>query len=100
MRVPERIELERDTRTLVLHWADASPRRIAYRALREACACAACRRRRIDGNVSDAAEDIVVTEVRPMGYGIQVVFSDGHDRGIFPWPFLEAAFSGNAAVLR
>jgi DUF971 family protein len=99
MRVPERIELERDTRTLVLHWTDVSPQRIAYRALRDACACAACRRRRIDGNVGDAAEDIVVTEVRPMGYGIQLMFSDGHDRGIFPWSYLATAFSGKAVIV-
>lgn len=25
----------------------------------------------------------------PMGYGVQLVFSDGHDRGIFPWAWLE-----------
>ena len=99
MKVPERIELERATRTLVLRWPDAAPQRIAFRALREACACAACRRRRSEGDVSYAAEDVVVTEVRPMGYGIQVVFSDGHDRGIFPWSYLEAAFSGNTAVV-
>jgi DUF971 family protein len=89
MRVPERIELEGHTGTLLLLWGDAQPQRIAYRALRNACACATCRRQRIDGRTDDAAEDVAVTDVRLIGYGIQVVFSDGHDRGIFPWTYLE-----------
>nr|WP_234825174.1 gamma-butyrobetaine hydroxylase-like domain-containing protein [Cupriavidus necator] len=25
-----------------------------------------------------------------MGYGVQIVFSDGHDRGIYPWRYLQA----------
>ena len=24
-----------------------------------------------------------------MGYGIQIVFDDGHDRGIYPWVYLQ-----------
>lgn len=96
MRVPERIEMDGGAATLVLSWADALPQRIAYRALRDACACAACRRRRLDGRASDAAADIAVTDVRPMGYGIQLVFSDEHDRGIFPWTYLEEIWA-NAA---
>ena len=30
------------------------------------------------------------------GNAIQVVFADGHDRGIFPWPYLYAIASGRA----
>lgn len=89
MRVPERIELEGQTGTLLLQWDDAQSQRIAYRALRNACACATCRRQRTDRRKNEAAEDVAVTDVRPMGYGIQVIFSDGHDRGIFPWTYLE-----------
>jgi DUF971 family protein len=29
-----------------------------------------------------------VTAFGPTGYGVQLVFSDGHARGIFPWAYL------------
>jgi DUF971 family protein len=28
-------------------------------------------------------------EVNSQGYGLQLVFSDGHERGIYPWAYLE-----------
>ncbi len=32
---------------------------------------------------------LCVTDILPVGaYGVQFVFNDGHDRGIFPWVFL------------
>jgi DUF971 family protein len=27
-------------------------------------------------------------EVNAQGYGLQLVFSDGHERGIYPWAYL------------
>jgi DUF971 family protein len=67
--------------------------RTAHHALRQACPCAQCRFLRIGTDGLHFACDVVVTEIRPMGYGLQLVFSDGHDRGIFPWPYLEASAS-------
>ncbi|HYQ49053.1 MAG TPA: DUF971 domain-containing protein, partial [Pseudomonas sp.] len=29
-----------------------------------------------------------IERVEPQGYGVQLVFSDGHERGIYPWPYL------------
>ncbi|MGF6200980.1 gamma-butyrobetaine hydroxylase-like domain-containing protein [Pseudomonas laurylsulfatiphila] len=29
-----------------------------------------------------------VIELNPQGYGLQLVFSDGHERGIYPWAYL------------
>jgi DUF971 family protein len=26
--------------------------------------------------------------VNPQGYGVQLVFDDGHERGIYPWSYL------------
>jgi DUF971 family protein len=31
---------------------------------------------------------VQVVEVNAQGYGLQLIFSDGHDRGIYPWPYL------------
>jgi DUF971 family protein len=36
-----------------------------------------------------ASEDVEVLDIHSMAYGAQLVFSDGHARGIFPWPLLE-----------
>ncbi len=34
---------------------------------------------------------IAVTNVEPMGgYAVHLAFSDGHNRGIFPWSYLRA----------
>lgn len=34
--------------------------------------------------------DVAVMEIRSAGYGMQVVFSDNHARGIFPWIYVAA----------
>jgi len=86
MKVPTLVEL--GAHTLVLHWLDAEPQRIAHHVLREACPCAGCRLLRSGEDGLKVPRDVVVSEIRPMGYGLQLVFSDGHDRGIFPWPYL------------
>ena len=33
-------------------------------------------------------ERVRVIELNPQGYGVQLVFSDGHERGIYPWAYL------------
>jgi prepilin-type processing-associated H-X9-DG protein len=64
---------------------------IALRAetLRAACRCAHCRRAQIDGLFPQRFEAVTVDHVAPMGhYAINIAFSDGHARGIFPWSYL------------
>jgi prepilin-type processing-associated H-X9-DG protein len=57
--------------------------------LRAACRCAKCRRAQIDGAFPENFEAVTVDHVSPMGlYGINIAFSDGHARGIFPWTYL------------
>jgi DUF971 family protein len=31
---------------------------------------------------------VAIVDVQPMGYGVQIVFSDGHAQGIYPWDYL------------
>jgi prepilin-type processing-associated H-X9-DG protein len=74
-----------------LHVALASGRHFVLPAgrLRAACRCAHCRRAQIDGVFPGHFEAIAVAQVAPMGhYGINIAFSDGHARGIFPWSYL------------
>ena len=89
MKVPERIELDATARLLSLLWSDGVRQSLPHAVLRAHCPCSACRRIRLRGDMVTAAADISIVGIAPMGYGIQLVFSDGHDRGIFPWPYLE-----------
>lgn len=95
MNVPGEIAL--DTRMMTLHWPDGRVQTIAHDVLRDACPCSTCRRlrgaaRELPGS-PNAHAAVSITDIRPMGYGVQLVFSDGHDRGIFPWPYLAAISS-------
>ena len=88
MKTPLRIEIDGTAHTLTWHWPDGATQRIAHRLLREHCPCAECKRVRLHGAQPTASEDIAVLEVRAAGYGVQLLFSDRHERGIFPWAFL------------
>jgi DUF971 family protein len=89
MTVPHEIATDATRRVLTLRWADGREQSLAHAQLRRACACAECRRMRLDGLAVDAAPDVTLTDMQTMGYGVQLVFSDGHARGIYPWAYLE-----------
>ncbi|OAJ52990.1 hypothetical protein A6V36_11485 [Paraburkholderia ginsengiterrae] len=89
MKSPHAIEMDDEAHAVILHWPGDTVQRIAQRTLRDACPCAQCRRLRISGDNPACAGNVTVTGIRPMGYGVQLVFSDAHERGIFPWPYLE-----------
>ncbi len=57
--------------------------------LRAACRCADCRRERIDRGAAPNTVDTTIAEVRLVGdHALNIAFSDGHDRGIYPWSYL------------
>jgi DUF971 family protein len=63
--------------------------RLSAQRLRAACRCAHCVRARIDGVFARAFDGIAITQVAPIGdYAINIAFSDGHARGIYPWSLL------------
>ncbi len=81
--------VESGGKSLRVALSDGELRRFTAAALRNACRCAHCLRARIDGRFSDAAADITITGCWPIGhYAINVGFSDGHARGIYPWSYL------------
>jgi prepilin-type processing-associated H-X9-DG protein len=85
---PQTIVLVRDRSRLRLVWQDEEAT-IAADRLRGSCRCAGCVRARADGIFPAAFEGVLIANVVPVGdYAINVVFADGHNRGIFPWPYL------------
>jgi DUF971 family protein len=73
---------------LRLNWPDGAVQLIGHVQLRLQCPCSQCRALRLGGSEPKVAADVRLLEVHPQGYGLQLVFSDGHQRGIYPWEYL------------
>ena len=56
--------------------------------LRLSCKCAHCTRARFDERFPDGFPGIAIVEVADLGYGLNISFSDGHNRGIYPKSYL------------
>ena len=89
--MPETVVLTADRARLRLTWPSGEPAEIEAPKLRGACRCAWCTRARIDGSFAASFEGLAIARVVPIGgYAINIAFSDGHARGIFPWTFLRS----------
>jgi DUF971 family protein len=78
----------RDKGQLRLSWPDGREQRLDHVELRKQCPCSQCRAFRLQGLTVQVDARVRVVEVNAQGYGVQLVFSDGHERGIFPWAYL------------
>ena len=86
---PETIVLKVDHKRLELAWRDGKAAEVSAESLRAACRCAWCTRARIDGTFAASFETITIDRLAPVGdYAINIAFSDGHARGIYPWAYL------------
>jgi DUF971 family protein len=86
---PESIIVSKGGAKLVISDRDGAARAIDAARLRLACRCAHCTRARIDGKFPERFDGVAITAVASMGhYGVNVTFSDGHARGIYPWSYL------------
>jgi DUF971 family protein len=55
------------------------------------CPSALRRRQRLDDRVPPVPLGLHIARLTPMGnYALNIAFSDGHDRGVYPWSLLEA----------
>ena len=76
-------------RVLRVTYSDGQAVDIGADRLRMQCRCAICSRARIDGTLAPATQDIEIEHATPIGqYGVNLAFSDGHARGIFPFAYL------------
>ncbi|RWB68843.1 MAG: DUF971 domain-containing protein [Mesorhizobium sp.] len=73
---------------LSVTWDDGSVSLIAASLLRARSRAAEQVRADIEGN-ERSFETVTVTSAEAIGsYAVRLVFSDGHDRGIYPWSYL------------
>jgi DUF971 family protein len=75
---------------LVIEWSDGCVARLTWKQLRDACPCAGCREER--QKPADPFRILKPTELAPLApvsmprigrYAYKIVWSDGHDTGIF-----------------
>jgi prepilin-type processing-associated H-X9-DG protein len=97
--MPETVVLTADRARLRLTWPGGETAEVDAPKLRGACRCAWCTRARVDGIFAASFEAVTIERVVPIGdYAINIAFSDGHARGIFPWTFLRKLALPDGAV--
>ena len=89
---PTNLQLTDDD-VLHIQWSDGQRREYTVRELRNSCPCATCRDRRGHATESttqlpvlslEEARPLRITGMKPVGnYAYTIVFSDGHDTGIY-----------------
>jgi DUF971 family protein len=86
---PSDIALVESNSALTIVWPDGTASRLEAGVLRRASRAASEIRRLADGTELVVAPDLRVEAVEPVGnYALRLFFSDGHDRGIYPWAYL------------
>ena len=90
MYEPEQMEIVPEG--LLIRWRDGLESLLPHRYLRGNCSCAECvdemsHARRV--SVSEVAADVTIEEYLEIGrYAVQLLFSDVHQTGIFPFKYL------------
>lgn len=98
---PDAVRIEEAGARLALVRSGRADVTVPAARLRLACRCAWCTRARIDGAFPIAADEVRIRDAEPVGaYAVRLFFTDGHDRGIFPWVFIDGLAPDGAAETR
>ncbi|RWI84999.1 MAG: DUF971 domain-containing protein [Mesorhizobium sp.] len=85
---PLEIRIRADRRSLAITWDDGSLSAVRASRLRKLSRAAHQVRSAIDGR-KRSFDDVTIVSAEGVGwYALRLVFSDGHDRGIYPWRYL------------
>jgi len=96
--VPDEVRLTAARDGLVLTWGAEDPIPFAAEALRASCRCAWCTRQRADHRFPDAFPGIAITHLALVAdYALNLHFSDGHARGIYPFSTFRARAAAPSA---
>ncbi|QDF99860.1 hypothetical protein CJ010_21970 [Azoarcus sp. DD4] len=87
--MPAGITDHRLSGVLFIAWEDGVTSALPHGWLRQRCRCAACTQQaRSGGPEPEAAALAGIRMVADKG--LNLVFADGHERGIYPWTYLRA----------
>jgi len=93
---PVDIKLQKQRSELTIKWADGAETTFSGESLRKYCACSRCRARNLIG-MALISDNSRIDNVAYSGIaGLQIIFADGHDKGVFPWAYLRAIDAGRA----
>ncbi len=85
-----------DMSALVLDWTDGGQSKLDAAYLRREARDSRSRRERIDTGDIFVADGIQITGVQAMGsLGLNISFSDGHDRAVYPISYLKELSDSN-----
>ncbi len=74
---------------LQIAWSDGQHRQCDIAELRRRCPCATCLMQAPPETPAEQTPALGIVQMSPVGnYGYKIVFSDGHDTGIFPLELL------------
>ncbi len=86
---PDHVTLSRDKNCLRLSWPDGFKAELGAAKLRSECRSSVSLRARFEERDALVADDLKIERVELVGsYALNLAFSDGEDRGIYPWRFL------------
>lgn len=86
---PAEIRLAAARTHLTVTWESGAIVTYPAMLLRERARDANTVRIAVNGWAVPAAAGLTITAIEPIGnYAVRLAFSDGHDRGIFPWSYL------------
>jgi DUF971 family protein len=87
--LPEAVENHAAQGVLALRWPDGRTVRVTHARLRAACPCSACRALRRAGACVEGGDAVRLAAIELVGtYALNLAFSDGHRRGIYPYEML------------
>jgi DUF971 family protein len=93
---PKNITFKKGELEVIVTWKNGSSSSISASDLRRYCACSECRARKVVGfNLINESTELEHVSLMG-GQALQAKFSDGHERGIYPWPYLYAISQGRA----
>ncbi len=90
---PTKIKLI-EGKNLLIHWQDGKEDSIPLIKLRKLCPCATClveREQQSKSYIPIFSENqITISEIKQVGnYAISIVWKDGHNTGIYEFPYLK-----------
>ncbi len=88
--LPTNIELHRQSKSLELHYANGERYALSCEYLRVYSPSAEVRGHGTGQETLQVGKiNVTITAIQPVGnYAIQLVFSDGHDTGLYSWNYL------------
>lgn len=86
---PSQVRLRRKQKRVEITWPDGQESHLSCLTLRKSCACSSCSNARQKGAISLIDADIGIDNLNVHGVSaMQFHFSDGHNRGLYPWSYL------------